>query len=230
MNLPQVNLPASGQILGILFSLIGAGLVAVAVRFYFKQRAFLRDAASAQGTVVDLTTTRSESIGSDGRTTVQHFSNPRVKFRTASGQEVTFASALGSSPPSNRVGDTVRVRYRPDRPAEAEIDAFWENWFSTVAAGATGGVLLAVGLGSAIFSGRKIPPHVVGAILASIATLVFGLAGYLYLRRRKQTQSANIRDNTVRAFGLSLWLPGVLLALLGCVLLVLSLGFLRELL
>lgn len=230
MDLPVVNLPASEQIFGTLFVLIGAGLVAVAVRLYFKQRGFLRDAASAQGTVVDLTNAPSESIGSGGRTEVQYFSSPRVKFRTASGEEVTFESSLGSSTPSFRAGDTVRVRYLPERPAEAEIDGFWENWFGTIAAGACGGVLLTVGLGSVILSGREIPPHVVGAILAFISALVFGLAGYLYLRRRKQSRSANTPDNMVRAFGLSLWLPGVVLAFVGCVFLGLALGFLRDLL
>lgn len=147
----------------------------------------------------------------------------------ASGQVVTFASALGSSPPSNRVGDTVRVRYQPDQPAEAEIDAFWENWFSTVAAGATGGVLLAVGLGSAIFSGTKISisPPMLGAILVFAGALALGLLGYLYLRRRKQSKSAKSPENMVRAFGLSLWLPGVVLAILGVGSLILGLDYLR---
>ncbi len=229
MNLPLVNLPASGEILGILFSLIGAMLCAAAVHLYLRQRAFLRDAVSAPGTVVSQTSTPSASTNSEGRATTQYFSNPTVQFRTASGQEVTFESTLGSSPPSYRVGDTVRVRYRPDRLAEAEIDGFAENWFSTIAAGGTGGVLLAVGLGSAIFSGQKIPPHVVGAILAVIATLLFGLSGYLYLRRRKQSKSTKHSENMVRAFGFSLWLPGVILAFVGCVFLILAIGFLSKL-
>ena len=107
-------------------------------RQFARRRAFMRNSATASGTIVALTENRE-------RDEISYF--PRVKFKTPSGREVTFESETGSTADAGRIGDTVTVRYRPDQPYVAEIDSFMSLWGLTLLFGSLGVGFLFVGLG-----------------------------------------------------------------------------------
>lgn len=122
-------------LLKILFPLIGLGLLGGAFYTWHSTNEFVSGARVAQGTVVDLVSSRS----SDSTWA------PVVVFRTAEGREVRFRSEVRSSPPSHSVGETVEVLYRPEQPAKAEINSFMSLWFVTMVLGGIGAVFTLLG-------------------------------------------------------------------------------------
>jgi hypothetical protein len=121
-----------------IFALVGAAMLVAAVRQFTRTRAFLRNSAVASGIVIALTENRE-------RDEISYF--PKVKFQTPSGRDITFQSAMGSSSEAKSIGDSVAVRYRPDQPHVAEIDAFMPLWGLTLLFSALGVVFLFVGVG-----------------------------------------------------------------------------------
>jgi hypothetical protein len=126
------------NILSGLFVGIGTTLLVLAGWMAAKKRAFVRGSVTAPGAVVALVNVW------DG-TEISHF--PKILFRTPEGRDVTFQSEMGSNPPSRRVGEKVRVRYRPDQPQSAEIDTFFSLWGAALLFGLLGGVFALVGIG-----------------------------------------------------------------------------------
>jgi Protein of unknown function (DUF3592) len=126
-----------GGILSYLFLLIGIGLLAGAGVVYFNTSKFVAGARTAQGTVVALKS-----------------GAPEVKFRAQDGREVQFTSSVSSKPPAYSVGEKVEVLYRPDRPEDAEVNAFMSLWLGVIILGALGsgfsvvGAAMVLGLGS----------------------------------------------------------------------------------
>lgn len=57
-----------------------------------------------------------------------HTYDPRVRFKTASGDIIEFEGE-GSNRPDHRVGEAVEVMYAADRPTHAMIDRGVWNWF-----------------------------------------------------------------------------------------------------
>lgn len=125
-------------ILNFLFLLIGIGLLAGAYYMYRDTSEFVATARSAQGTVVAL---RSGA--------------PEVRFRTGEGREVQFTSSVSSKPPSYRVGETVEVLYRHDRPDDAEVNAIMTLWLGTIILGGMGSVFSLIGGALVFASSRK---------------------------------------------------------------------------
>jgi hypothetical protein len=125
-------------ILSSIFALVGAALLIAAGRQFSRKRAFIRRSAIASGTIVALTEDRE-------RNEISYF--PKVTFRTPSGREVTFESAMGASLETRRIGDTVAVRYRTDQPHIAEVDSFMSLWGLTLLFGVLGAMFLFVGFG-----------------------------------------------------------------------------------
>lgn len=121
-----------------IFVLVGAVMLTAAAREFSRRRVFLRNSSTAAGTIVALTENR------DGDE-VSYF--PKVAFRPPSGHTVTFQSGMGSSTEARGIGDSVTVRFRPDQPHIAEIDAFMPMWGQCILFGALGGVFLLVGTG-----------------------------------------------------------------------------------
>lgn len=125
-------------LVGIVFSIVGLGALALAVRLGMDTRSFIAGAAKADGTVIDLVASGSGDSSPTYR--------PTVRFTAADGKEITFTSSTGSSPPSHREGDTVRVLYEPGLPQHAEIDSFFDLWLAPLIAGIFGVVFPLVGL------------------------------------------------------------------------------------
>ena len=106
-------------IIGVIFVAAGTGLSFQAIRLVIQRRVFLRDSEVATGVIVALVETRDEDEAS---------CFPTVRFRTATGQVVTFQSGAGTGKADWRVGDPVEVRYRRDRPDSAEVSSFAALW------------------------------------------------------------------------------------------------------
>ena len=80
---------------GLIFFGIGGGLT-------YKQYLSEQQGGRAQGEVVGLIT----SCDDEGCSYI-----PQVRFKTQSGESISFASAYSSSPPAYDVGETVTVIY-----------------------------------------------------------------------------------------------------------------------
>jgi uncharacterized protein DUF3592 len=132
-----------------LFLLVGAALLAAAVVSARNTQAFIAQASTSPGTVIDLV--RRHSDDSDTYA-------PVVSFATQAGETVQFTSNTSSSPPAYHRGEHVQVLYRPLAPHDARIDGFLSIWGGSVIFGALGGVFFAIGAGVvlvAVLQARK---------------------------------------------------------------------------
>ena len=84
----------------------------------------------------------------DVRDGIECTHSPRIRFKTLSGREVTFDSALSSLPSAWRIGSTVRVRYQPDQPQAAEIDSLVAMWLAPGVLGLLAVAFWFVGVGA----------------------------------------------------------------------------------
>jgi hypothetical protein len=138
--------------LGWLFLLLGLGMLAGAGYAASRTAAFLRIAASAEGTVVALD--ESVSTDSDGRRS--HTYRPVVEFTPASGAVRTFTSRTGSSPPAYDVGERVTVLYDPQDLGEARLKGTFSLWGLAIILGGIGVVFAGIGGGMiAVRGGRR---------------------------------------------------------------------------
>ena len=126
--------------IGGAFCLIGAGLSVVAGWHLTGRLAFIRSSAVTSGMIVALSEVR------DGME-AQRFRYPRVRFRTASGRDITFESSMGRGGDTWKIGDAVSVRYQLDHPEAAEFDSVLALWGATLLFGALAMVFLGVGAG-----------------------------------------------------------------------------------
>lgn len=94
----------------------------------------------APGVVVAL---REERDGMES----QSFSYPRVRFRTASGRDITFESGMARGGAGWKTGEVVSVRYQRDQPDVAELDSFASLWGPTFLFALLAVVFVAVGAG-----------------------------------------------------------------------------------
>ncbi|AWK06744.1 DUF3592 domain-containing protein [Flavobacterium crocinum] len=124
------------SIFKLVFSIVGAGLLAGAVYSYSSKKAFLEKAEKAQGTVIEMIARRS-----DNSTTYC----PVVNFKTKAGQEITFTSSVSSNPPSYSVDETVEVLYDPAEPKEASINGFATLWLVPLILGILGTIFFLIG-------------------------------------------------------------------------------------
>jgi hypothetical protein len=111
----RIRRSASPRTMAIIFGSIGAGFLLVAGICTAVVASSISGDSFADGTVV--------ALHGSGRV------RPTVEFTTPGGATVQFTSWVSSSPPIAPVGGHVRVRYTPDNPQDAEIDAFWQIWF-----------------------------------------------------------------------------------------------------
>ena len=136
-----------GERIGIwLIRIIVLGLVALlwgfALRDIWREVAFQRIAVETEGSIVALTEHRTRER--DGRWSVSYF--PVFQYTLPDGTVLQRRARAGGNPPSHEVGETVRVRYDPARPAEAEIASFMQTWFFSVLLGGLGALIGLVGL------------------------------------------------------------------------------------
>lgn len=122
------------------FAVIGAGLLVVAGRHLIRRLTFVRRSTVAAGLVVGL---REERDGMETQT----FRYPRIRFRTASGREITVESGMALGGTAWRIGDQVSVRYSPDHPEAAEVSSLVALWGPTMLIALLAVVFAGVGIG-----------------------------------------------------------------------------------
>lgn len=126
------------QLLKILFTTIGIGMIAGALWAGYSTRTFLADAARAEGVVLDFEQHRSSDS--------TRYS-PVVRFTARDGREITFVSSWSSNRRGMAHGETVTVLYPPASPADARIERFFDLWGLSAILGGIGVVFLGFGVG-----------------------------------------------------------------------------------
>jgi len=123
--------------------------IAFGALFWIPAIAFYAGSSVAVGRIVEV----EARADSDGHT----FYCPTFTFSTASGETQTVNSSDGGAESDYRVGNNVRVRYRPEHPTEARLDEFFSLWGIPVLA--QGGSLFYLIVNSVVLRfARKNPP------------------------------------------------------------------------
>jgi hypothetical protein len=130
------------NLIGGIFLVFGVTFGGLTLYFVRDTQAFVERGVAVRGEVVDLDWARSIS-GASG-SGVYH---PIVKYTTTAGEQRTFRSTSGSSPPSYRVGEAVDVLYDRTNPADARIASFWSRWIIHIVFGVLGAVFSLIGGG-----------------------------------------------------------------------------------
>ncbi|MDR6983691.1 hypothetical protein J2X32_002327 [Rheinheimera pacifica] len=129
-----------------LFTLVGVAMLAGAFFVYNSTSAFLKDAATAEGIVVELLVSRtSDSISY----------RPLVEFTAQNGQVIEFAPTAGSNPARYAQGEQVEVLYQTARPSDAKINDFFSLWGVALILAAMGAVFFLVGAGIIVYIALK---------------------------------------------------------------------------
>lgn len=129
------------KIVSAVFSTIGVGMLVGSFFIFSSTSSFIGRAVEADGKVTELERSRSSSSSSSST-----MYRPVVEFTTATGKRIEFTSSVGSSPPSHRVGESVRVLYNPANPESARIKSFFQLWFGFLIVFFLGLVFAAIGL------------------------------------------------------------------------------------
>ncbi len=108
-------------IVGLLLGIAAFGFFGGAVWSYFRQKNQKESRVLTTGTVVELV----QRATTGGRTGIFC---PVVEFSVPPGQRIQFTSDFGSRPASQKVGQTVNVRYDPSDPQKAEIESGMTTW------------------------------------------------------------------------------------------------------
>jgi hypothetical protein len=190
------------KIVSWVFSAVGTVLLIASVLLYSSTSRFIANAASAQGKVIDLVRSRSNS-GSSSESTYR----PVVVFTSPAGRHIEFTSGVGSNPPSHTVGEDVTVLYDPSNPNQARIKSFFSLWFGCVLVLALGVIFAGIGFGMIGFrvrskdraawltqNGKRLKTDVTGVELNQALT-VNGRSPYQIV-----SQLSDAATNTVRVF------------------------------
>lgn len=162
-----------------IFGVVGVGLLAGGIWSVLRTRQFLQTAVSVPGVVVenvwreDRTTT-----GNARREGVTWAYYPRIRFRTADGQDINFVSNIGASPPSYRVNEAVAILYDPRQPSNASTSSFASLWVGSIVLLGMGVMFASPGIGFIVWkrvndrktawlrqNGRRIQAEVTGVLL-----------------------------------------------------------------
>jgi len=107
-----------------IFAIVGLGLLIGGIFSIQHTRRFLATAVSVPGVVKEIVWQESRS-SNNTRGGIYY---PRISFRTADGQEISFITNTGSNPPSYRVNEPVTILYDPKQPYHAYIRSFTDLW------------------------------------------------------------------------------------------------------
>jgi hypothetical protein len=121
-----------------LFLIIGIAMLVGAGYWMTRTQAFVDRSETVPGEVIDLERSRSSD------STAYY---PVIKYKTKSGQERTFRSNTGSSPPSYDVGEKVEVMYDVAEPSDARIRSFFSIWGGPAIVGLLGTLFGVIGGG-----------------------------------------------------------------------------------
>jgi hypothetical protein len=119
-----------------VFLLVTIGMMGLAYYLYQDTRAFIDEAVTAEGEVVEFV--KREHPSSDINTDSLYY--PIVHFGTREGNEIQFTSGSGSNRKAYDVGEAVTVFYTASQPHEAELNGFLDLWGAPAIFALVGGV------------------------------------------------------------------------------------------
>jgi len=109
---------------GSVFAFFGVGCLIGILIFLIATFSFLPGTLTANGTIIHCKTELVSTQYDQWVATCQ----PTVRFRTVSGQQITFSSpGYGSS--DYEVGNVLPVRYHPTTPQDARLVDLFSMWF-----------------------------------------------------------------------------------------------------
>lgn len=117
----------------LLILILGLACMIGGFTWGLKRWRLRRNGARVVGTVTELSTDMD----------IPRSHRPIVEFKTDAGQTIRFRGSTGSSSPSYRQGQSVRVIYSRQNPWDTQIDNFEQFWLGPVSIGLFG--LIALG-------------------------------------------------------------------------------------
>lgn len=131
------------RILPVIIMALGLALL-IGSGFAIRSELKFRDGAiQTDGRVVEM---MSRTSRDRDRGTSRTYA-PVFTFALPSGKLQRAEGGVWSNPPCCSVGDTIRVRYRPEAPENAQMTGFMESWFVATLLGGMGLVVTLVGWG-----------------------------------------------------------------------------------
>jgi Protein of unknown function (DUF3592) len=124
----------TGKLVGCVFTVVGPVLLIAAIVEFSATSAHIAKSRVVEGVVERLEI----AYGSGGSFTYL----PVVSFQ-AQDRRIQVSGSYGAYPAAYRIGEVVRVRYRPEFPERADIDGWFYLWSSTLGA-ASAGVLFSL--------------------------------------------------------------------------------------
>lgn len=135
------------------FLLVGLALLAGAGYAGWREIEFRRGAIETDGRVVEM---RSRIDNDHNRGTSRTYA-PVFTFALPSGKLQRVEAGIWSNPPCCRIGDAIRLRYRPEAPERAQMTGFMESWFVTTLLGGMGLVFTLAGVAVVRLVRRGVP-------------------------------------------------------------------------
>ena len=152
------------RILPVIIMALGLALL-VGSGFAIRSELKFRDGAiETDGQVVEMIARSSRDR--DGHTSRSY--TPVFVFTLPDGTKRRVEGGVSSNPPCCTVGETVRVRYRPEAPERAQMTGFMESWFVATLLGGMGLVFIVAGWGVRFFV-RRVAAASGGTIMAGSA-------------------------------------------------------------
>jgi hypothetical protein len=144
---PNLAGRAGTRIVAFAFFVLGLALLGGALINVSATLRLLRGSIATDGRIVDVQ--RVHRVRRTGYTYM-----PVVRFTMQNGQIFMVRSNKGANPPAFKLGDAVKVYYKPDHPEWAVIDTFGQLWAGDTVLGCVG--LLMMGMGGLFLRGRGV--------------------------------------------------------------------------
>jgi hypothetical protein len=130
--------------------LLGLGLAIAGIVNFIHHASLLRSSVTTKGEVFEYSTFLSKHPGPQPAGGTEMYT-PRIRFKTAEGNEVTFDYRSSSNHPGYDVGDAVEVVYDPAHPDEASVLSIWDFWLEPLVLLVAGVVTMAARVGMFIW-------------------------------------------------------------------------------
>lgn len=127
---------------GLFCLVIGAAFCAAAVFSWMRTRRFVEESVPAFGEVVELREHHDEGVTYA----------PVVRFTGPGGRVVEFTESVSSNPPAHRVGERVKILYRPEDPTRARVASTLSLYLLALIFALIGGLVSIIGLLLAAFA------------------------------------------------------------------------------
>ena len=122
-----------------IFAVAGLAMLAFGVlSIPFTIMGFVDRSATTEGTVVGV----NSKFAGEGNLYL-----PTVRFVTEDGRSIVFTSNTGEDVWTDRIGESVTVRYDPADPTNARIDSFFQLWGGSIIPIVIGGGFIIFGSG-----------------------------------------------------------------------------------